>query len=134
MLRAGIELQQGRREAAVKLYAEVAANEDAPQPYRDLAAIRQVAADFDTMPPQQVVDRLKSLAVPGNPWFGSAGELVGMAYIKQNRNELAGPLFAAIARDKDVPESMRNRARQLAGLLGVDAIDDVAKAAGMTRP
>lgn len=134
MLRAGIALQQGRRDAALKLFGAVAADTDSPQPYRELAAIREVAANFDAMPPQQVVDRLKPLAVPGNPWFGSAGELVGMAYIKLGRTELAGPLFATIARNKDVPESIRSRARQLAGLLGVDAIDDVAKAAGMAQP
>ena len=29
--------------------------------------------------PQRVIDRLKPLATPGNPWFGSAGELVAMA-------------------------------------------------------
>ena len=80
-----------------------------------------------------MIDRLKPLAVPGNPWFGSAGELVGMAYLKQNNTALAGPLFAAIARDKDAPETLRNRVRQLAGLLGVDAIDDTAKAAGVTQ-
>jgi hypothetical protein len=50
--------------------------------------------------------------------------------MKQNRNDLAGPLFAAISRDKALPESLRRRTQQLAGLLGVDAIDDVAKAAG----
>lgn len=134
LMQAGIALQKGKREEAVKAYAAVAADTGAPKPYRDLAAIREVAANFDTMAPQQVIDRLKSLAVPGNAWFGSAGELVGAAYLKQNRNDLAGPLFAAIARDKDTPESLRNRARQMAGLLGVDAIDDAAKAAGVTQP
>lgn len=134
MLRAGIALQQGKRDEAMKLFAAVAADTSAPQPYRDLASIREVAANFDAMPPQQVIDRLKPLAVPGNPWFGSAGELVGMAYLKQNNTALAGPLFAAISRDKDAPESLRNRVRQLAGLLGVDAIDDTAKAAGVTQP
>jgi hypothetical protein len=134
MLRAGIALQQGKRDEALKLFKEVSADSSAPQPYRDLATIREVAANFDAMPPQQVIDRLKVLAVPGNPWFGSAGELVGMAYLKQNNTALAGPLFGAIARDKDTPESLRNRVRQLAGLLGVDAIDDTAKAAGMAQP
>ena len=43
-------------------------------------------------------------------------------------------VFAAIAKDKDVPESQRGRARQLAGLLGADAIDDTAKAAGGGQP
>jgi hypothetical protein len=130
LMRAAIALKQGKTADAVKLYAAVSADTSAPQPYRDLAAIREIAANFDAMPPQQVIDRLKPLAVPGNPWFGSAGELVGMAYLKQNNTALAGPLFAAIARDKEAPETLRNRVRQLAGLLGVDAIDDTAKAAG----
>ncbi len=134
LLRAGIALQQGRRDTALTLYGEVAADEGAPKPYRDLAAIRGVAANFDAMQPQQVIDRLKALAVPGNPWFASAGELVGMAYIKLNKRDLAGPLFAAISRDTEAPESARARARQLAGLLGADAIDDVAKAAGTAQP
>ncbi len=134
LMRAGIALQLGRKDEALKLYGAVAAADDAPQPFRDLAAIRAVAANFDTMLPQQVVDRLKPLAVPGNPWFGSAGELVGMAYIKQGRTELAGPLFAAISRDKEAPASLRSRSRQLAGLLGVDAIDDPVKAASGAQP
>ena len=79
------------------------------------------------MKPEDVVVRLKPLAVPGNPWFGSAGELLGMAYLKQGHKDLAGPLFATIARDKDTPDSLRARIRQMAGLLGFDAIDDIAK-------
>lgn len=125
LLRAGIALEQKRTKDAVKLYAEVAADPDVPQPYRNLAAVREVAASFDEMDPQKVVDRLKPLAVPGDPWFGVAGELVGMAYLRQGKNDLAGPLFASIARDKDVPESLRGRSRQLAGLLGVDAVEEV---------
>lgn len=134
LLRAGIALEQNKQAEAAKLFAEVAADGDAPQPFRDLATIREVSINFDTLPPQQVVDRLKPLATPGNPWFGNAGELVGIAYMKQNRNDLAGPLFAAISRDKDVPDSLKRRTRQLAGLLGVDAIDDVAKAASGDAP
>lgn len=131
LMQASIALEQGKPADAIKGFAAIAADTSAPQPFRDLAAIREVATQFDTIPPQQVIDRLKPLAVPGNPWFGSAGELVGMAYLKLGKNQLAGPLFAAIARDKDTPDSLRSRARQMAGLLGVDAIDDVAKAAGI---
>lgn len=134
ILRAGIASQQDKPAEAAKLFAEVAADGKAPQPFRDLALVREIALKFDNLPPQQVVDRLKPLAVPGNPWFGNAGELVGIAYMKQGRNDLAGPLFAAISRDKDVPESLRRRTRQLAGLLGVDALDDVAKAAAGDVP
>ena len=80
------------------------------------------------MAPEAVIARLKPLAEPGNPWFGSAGELVGMAYLKQGNKALAGPLFGAISRDAKVPESLRARARQMAGLLGYDSIDDIARA------
>ena len=128
MMQAGIALEQGNRAQAAKLFEEIAADGDAPRPYRDLATIRAVAAGFDTLPPATVVARLKPLAVPGNPWFGSAGELVGAAYLKQGRNDLAGALFAQIAKDETVPETLRARTRQLAGLLGVDAIEDVDKA------
>ena len=100
----------------------------APQAYRDLATLREVAASFDSMDKAEVVKRLKPLAVPGNPWFGSAGELLAMAYLEQNRRDLAGPLLAQIAKDEDAPRSVRSRARQLAGTLGVDAIEDVDKA------
>jgi hypothetical protein len=134
LLRGGIAQQQDKAAEAGKLFAEVAADSTAPKPFRDLATIREVAVKFDTMPPQQVVDRLQGFARPDNPWFGAAGELVGIAYMKQGRNDLAGPLFAAISRDKNTPESLKRRTRQLAGLLGVDAIDDVAKAAEGDQP
>lgn len=124
LVQAGIAQQKGETARAIKLYSEVAADEKAPKPYRDLATVRLVAANFDAMKPEDVIARLKPLAVPGNPWFGSAGELVGIAYLKQGKTELAGPLFAAIAKSKDVPESLRARTRQMAGLLGVDAVEE----------
>ncbi len=131
LMRAGIALEQKRPGDAVKLFAEVSADTSAPQPFRDLATIREVATNFDTLKPDVIVERMKPLAVPGNPWFGSAGEMLGIAYLKQGRGDLAGPLFAAIAHDGQAPDSLRQRSRQLAGMLGVDAIEDVNKAAGL---
>jgi len=127
LARAAIALSDGRRDEAAKLLESIAADNDAPRAYRDLASVRLVAVQFDTMKPQAVIDRLKPLATPGNPWFGSAGELVGMAYLAQGKEELAGPLFAAIAKDETVPQTLRSRTRQLAGVLGYDAVVDVNK-------
>lgn len=113
--------------AAAKL-AAVAADASLGQPFRDLALVRQTTIEFDTLPPQQVVERLRPLAVVGNPWFGSAGEMTAVAHLRQNRRDLAGKLFGQIATDQTVPESTRQRAVQMAGLLGVDA----APSAGAT--
>lgn len=125
LLQAGVALQQDKTAEAVKLYDEVAASEDAPPVLRDLATIRSVNATYDEAKPDEVIARLKPLAVPGNPWFGSAGELLAMAYLEKGDRTQAGTLFGEIAKADDVPETLRARARQMAGLLGVDAIEDV---------
>lgn len=120
---AGQAAQKGDVKAAARLYADIAANEDLPKPYRDLGTIRHIALNFETLKPEDVVTQLKGLAVEGNPWFGSAGEMTAIAYMKMKKPELAGPIFAAIAKDEQAPETLRSRARQMAGLLGVDAVD-----------
>lgn len=125
MLRGAIASQEGRGEEAAGIFATLADNDKAPQEMRDLARIREVAASFDTMEPADVITKLKPLAAPGNPFFGSAGELVAMAYLEQGNDDEAGALFAQIAKDEQTPESLKSRARQMASLLGVDAIEDV---------
>ncbi len=125
LLQAGVSIERGNTDEAIKLFAEVAADENAPEQFRNLASIRELALAFDDTAPEEVVERLKPLAVPGNPWFGSAGELVAMAYLEQGQDEQAGTLFAEIAKSEDVPSSLRDRSRRMAGLLGVDAIEDV---------
>lgn len=107
------------KKSAIASYDKVIADADAPQPMKDLALIRRTALDFDTMKPAAVVDALKALAVPGNAWFGSAGEMTAIAYLKMNKKQEAGDMFASITRDPQVPESIRSRAGQMAGSLGV---------------
>jgi hypothetical protein len=125
LLQAAAALEQGEEARAVELYAAVAADEAAPGPLRDLARLREVATNFDDRAPEDVIARLGDLAVPGNAFFGSAGELVAIAHLEAGNRERAGTLFGEIAQDEAQPETLRNRARQMAGLLGVDAIEDV---------
>ena len=107
-------------------YKAIAEDAGLPQPYRDLALIRWTATEYDTLAPAQVIARLAPLAQAGNPWFGSAGEMTAVAYMNMNQPRRAGPIFAAIAGDESVPESIRQRAVQMAGVLGVDAVDETA--------
>ncbi len=121
LLRAAISQEQGKGEEAAKAFAAIAADTQVPAPLRDYAAVRETAIRFDALPPQQVVDRLKPMAVPGNPWFGSAGEMTGLALLKLGKPDLAGAMFAAVAKDKEAPDSLRDRMRQMANQLGADA-------------
>lgn len=118
---AATALDANDRDAALAKYRAIAGDEDLPDPYRNLALVRSTTLEFDQLKPEEVVSRLEPLAKPGEPWFGSAGELTAMAYLKQGQKDKAGRLFAAIAHDKQVPETMRSRAVQIASTLGVDA-------------
>lgn len=124
-LQAAAALEQGESAKAVELYASIAADETAPQSLRDLALIREISTNFDDREPADIIAKLDSLAQPGNAYFGSAGELVAIAHLEAGNREEAGALFSAISQDETTPETLRNRTRQLAGLLGVDAIVDV---------
>lgn len=122
---AAIAMEQGKADEAAKRFEAIASDPAMPKPFRDLATVRAVTIKYDTMKPADVVTRLKPLAVPGNAFFGSAGELLAMAYLDSGQPQLAGPLLAQIGNDKNVPESLRKRARQVASGLGYDGGDDV---------
>ena len=47
--------------------------------------------------------------------------MTALALIKQGKSGEAGQLFASLAKDKDVPQSIRERSIQISGSLGVDA-------------
>jgi hypothetical protein len=119
--RAAVALRQNDRKSAIELYKQVAADSSLPQAYRDLATVRGTMTEYDSLKPDEVIARLTPLAQPGNPFFGSAGEMTGMALLSRGDRNGAGQMFAKMAADKQVPESIRSRAVQIAGSLGVDA-------------
>ncbi|EDL49030.1 tetratricopeptide repeat protein [Erythrobacter sp. SD-21] len=125
LLRAGIAADEGETQKAATLFGEVADDENAPEALRNLALVRRTALMFDEMGPDEVIAAMKPLAVPGEPFFTSAGELVAHAYLAQDKRAEAGALFAEIARDENTPEVARARMLNMAGILGVDAVDDV---------
>jgi hypothetical protein len=123
LLQAAMALEKRDIKQASVLYGQVANDTSVAQPWRDLALVRQTHIQFETMKPQDVIARLKPLAVKGNPWFGSAGELTALSYMKLGNKAEAGKLFGAIYKDESVPESLRSRAVKMAGVLGVDVVD-----------
>lgn len=121
MAQAALALRQNDRKTAIGVYRQLAADDGLPQPYRDVATIRGTMIEYDSLEPDEVIARLSPLAEPGKPFFGSAGELVAMAMLAKGDRAGAGQLFAKIAADPQVPQTLRSRAVQIAGSLGVDA-------------
>ena len=129
LTRAAMALEKSDRKTAIDAYRSVMGDEGLAGPFRDVATVRLTALEFDQMKPEDVIARLKPLAEKGSPWFGSAGEMTAMAMLKLNRKEEAGRLFAAMAADETVPDSIRSRAVQIAGTLGIDATASLPAAA-----
>ena len=132
LTKADVALAANKEAAAVAGFKSVAEDGDLPEPYRNLALIRQTAVEYDKLPPAAVIERLRPLAQAGKPFFGSAGEMTAIAYLKLGKPQQAAPIFAAMAKDRTLPESMRARAVQMAGALGVDTVVE-APAAGAAK-
>ena len=121
LARAAIALRQNDRKTAIDIYRRLAADDGLPQPYRDLATVRGTMTEFDQLKPDEIIARLSPLSEPGKPFFGTAGEMVALATLAKGDRNGAGQMFARIAADTQVPQSIRSRAVQFAGSLGVDA-------------
>jgi hypothetical protein len=132
LLQAGLAQEAGKADQAAKTFAAVAADSSAPQAYRDRhgarsgAEFRQAAAAAGDRPSE-------AAGRAGQCLVRQRGRTGGPGLSQAGHADLAGPLFAAIAKDKDVPDTIKRRARQVAGSLGVDAVDDVAAVVGQAQ-
>lgn len=120
LMQAATAVQAGDTAKGLAIYHAVAVDSSIAVPFRDLATIKATRLEFETLPPATVIERLKALSVPGNPWFAVAAEMTAIAHLRANQPALAAPLFAAIVRDTSAPPTLRNRAAQLAVSLGID--------------
>lgn len=124
--RAASEIEANNIPAAVATLRSIHEDEKLAEPYRQAALIRQTQLEFDGLQPQAVIQRLGPLARPGSAWLGTAGEMVGIAWLKLGQPQRAAPVFAAIARDESVPATIRQRTVQMAGSLGINAVEEPA--------
>ena len=120
IMQAADQVAVGEDDKGAALLEQVIADQTAAAPLRDAARIKLALLRFDALPPADTIARLKPLAVPGNPWFGLAGEMTALAHVKAGAPEQAKPLLIAIVKDQALPASLRNRSAQLAMSLGVD--------------
>ena len=120
-------LAAGKTKEAAAKFGEVAGDSSLAQPLRDLALIRQTQTDYDNLPPQTVIDRLKGYVTKDSAWLGSAGELVGIAYLKLHKFSEARATFKLVAESEQVPDTLRQRAVQAVSAVDALATDQKGK-------
>lgn len=74
--------------------------------------------DYDGMKAADAIARLKPLTQETSPWFGTAGELTAVAYLRDGKQKEARELFEAIQRNESVALTARARAQEMARMLG----------------
>lgn len=129
---ANLRAAEGDRKGAATLLAGIAADSAVDQSIRDMALIRQTALEFDALKPEVVIARLAPIVGRTDPvsaWYPSAAELTAIAHYQAGRFDQAGALYAKIARIKDIPPALQSRTIQMAGMLGVDAVEDRSQTA-----
>ncbi len=132
--RATGQAQSGDVNAAVATLRAIGDDQSLDQVYRDAALIRRTQLEFDRLQPQEVIRRLNGMASGDGAWAGAASELVGVAHLKMNRPDLAGPVFVRIARDENAPPPLRQRSSFMAASLGFDPDPDAPRSAAPARP
>jgi hypothetical protein len=137
MIQGNAAVAAGDARTAATRFGAVANDTAVTQGMRDVAILRQTLVEFDTLTPAAVVARLRGLVAGNGPAFGSAAELTAIAEMRRGNTAAAGQLFRRIAQAEGVADSLKSRAVQMAGMLGVDAVvtsDGVAPAATATAP
>ncbi|MCC2601773.1 tetratricopeptide repeat protein [Sphingopyxis yananensis] len=126
---ANILARSGKNKEAAAMLAAVASDTKVDGGLRDLALIRQTALELDTLKPEAVIARLTPIVSAKDPqsaWFASAAELTAIAHYQLGQMDKAGALFGQIVKTPDLAPSLKSRAVQMAGMLGVDAVVDGA--------
>jgi hypothetical protein len=111
--KARIYLSQNDTENAVKELEAIAADSDVDKVYRDLAVVQIAMNTGSADNADALITRLKPIAVPENPWYHSAREMMAVLNIAAGKTDEAKSLLTELADDKTAPSDMRGRASEL---------------------
>ncbi|MET0194325.1 MAG: tetratricopeptide repeat protein [Hyphomicrobiaceae bacterium] len=84
---------------------------------RDYARLQSAMLRVDVANWTDMQNRLNDLAAEGNSWRFSARELLGLSAYKAGRTQEARQEFERLASDREVPQSIAERARIMMGII-----------------
>lgn len=105
--------------AAVALEA-VAMDDDTPQVYRDLATLKSVMAQGDSLSVEDRRAMLSGLAAAGAPFRLVAQEQLALLSVEEGDVETATTQFLAIAQDAEATRGLRERSFSMIVAMGGD--------------
>jgi hypothetical protein len=110
---AALDAQSGSLPAALALWNDIAADQDADPLLRDLATLLWAQHQIDTGDPSLLAARLKPLAAPDNAWRPLAEEQLALLDLRQGKTAAAKTTLIRLAQDLTAPVGVRGRAADL---------------------
>lgn len=120
-LREAGELASGDPKAAVAAYDAIAAQSQAGQIVRDLAAVRAGYLLVDTAPYSEVLQRLELVTAPDRAFRHSAREILALSAWKAGDAAAARRWTEMMMSDPQTPPGPRSRAEMLSELIAASA-------------
>lgn len=117
---AGLAVERSEAEKAIGLLESVAADASVAQPLRELAQVKALRLQADSLAPDAILARARPWLEGDSPWFPAVAEIAAAAHLKAGREREAAAIFLRLARTADAPETQRARAEQMAAMLGED--------------
>jgi len=114
---AAADAAAGKTIEAANAFDEIAKVGGADSLLRDYARVQSAMLRVDVANWTDMQNRLNDLAAEGNPWRYSARELLGLAAYKAGRTQEARQEFERLASDREVPQSIAERARIMTGVI-----------------
>jgi len=116
-LRAAAETAKRDPAAAVKLYDAIAVDTSLDSGERDLATIRAVSLQLDSLSYDAAKQRLEPLTSAGRTFRHTAREVLAVSAWRNNDMTASRRWLDLIANDAETPATMRSRAEALQALL-----------------
>jgi len=115
--RGAAEIANRDPKEAVQVYDALATDATVDPVMQSAARLRAAFLRIDEADQAEIKQRIEPLAAPTSPFRYSARELLGLAALKANDMQAAGRWFDMIVADPQAPQSLRDRATTLLGLV-----------------
>jgi hypothetical protein len=116
-LRAAAEVANRDRQAAAKMYDDIAADRSVGAAERDLAKVRAAGLLLETATYPSMLARLEAATAPGATFRHTARELLALSAWRANDTAATRQWLDLIANDGETPPSLRSRAEALQAML-----------------
>ena len=110
--------ETGDLEGAAARLDTIATDPEVAPIYRDLASLKSLMLQADTMEPDARRAALEALAVPGAPFRLLAMEQIAFTHVAAGDNAAAIETLRAVLEDAEVTRGLRDRAQSLIVALG----------------